>query len=275
MRPGATITRSVTVNGLVRTYRVHVPRTYTGRQRVPMILAFHGHAERGATFERYTGLSALPAVVVYPDGLRGTDHRFSWQGAPYSSPRADDVAFTRAILRAMAATACVDRARTYAVGRSNGGGMVALLACRMPAGFAGFATVSAAVYSRSATGCGHGPPISLIDFHGTADRVIGYDGGTRYGERYLSSSAWLQRWVDRAGCVDAPVILPVNQVVDTVTWPLCRGTGHPVVHYRIRGGSHRWPGSTGNRAAGSISDTISATELIWQFFRTAPRLGSS
>ncbi|WAC55935.1 alpha/beta hydrolase family esterase [Gordonia sp. SL306] len=275
LRAGDTITRSVTVRGVHRTYRIHVPADHTGRQRLPLVLAFHGRAERGATFERYTGLSSLPAITVYPDGLRGTDNRTAWQGAPYSSPRADDIAFTRAILGAVRTSACVDRNRTYAVGRSNGGGLVAMLACRMPREFTGFATISAAIYTRTLQGCSHGPPISLVDFHGTADGVIHYGGGTRFHARYLSTPAWLRTWSTRAGCADTTVTIPLNSVVDRVSWPFCAQSGHAIVHYRIRGGTHRWPGSMGNRVLGSSADTVSATQLLWQFFMTHPRYGSS
>ncbi|MBD1318199.1 polyhydroxybutyrate depolymerase [Gordonia hankookensis] len=275
LRAGDTITRSVTVGGVHRTYRIHVPADHTGGQRLPLVLAFHGRAERGVTFERYTGLSSLPAIIVYPDGLRGTDDRTAWQGAPYSSPRADDIAFTRAILGAMRTSACVDRNRTYAVGRSNGGGLVAMLACRMPREFTGFATISAAIYTRTVQGCSHGPPISLVDFHGTADGVIHYGGGTRFHARYLSTPAWLRTWSTRAGCPDTTMTIPLNSVVDRVSWPFCALSGHAIVHYRIRGGTHRWPGSMGNGVLGSAADTVSATQLLWQFFMTHPLYGSS
>lgn len=266
---GTTLTRSVDVRGVERTYRMHIPTTYTGRERVPLVLAYHGRAERGTTFASYTGLSSLPAIVVYPDGLRGPDNAFAWQGAPYSSPRADDIAFTRAILRSVRTSACVDRNRTYAVGRSNGAGLVAMLACRMPSEFSAYATISAAVYTESLSGCG-ARSVSLVDFHGTADGVIHYDGGVRFGAPYLSSAQWLRTWTSRAGCGDVPVTVPVNSVVDRVSWPVCASAGRQIVHYRIRGGTHRWPGSAGNPAEGGASDTISATRLLWQFFASSP-----
>lgn len=257
------------VDGVSRTYRVHVPSGYTGLSSYPLIVAYHGHAERSTSFETYTRLSSLPAIVVYPDGLRGTDNKVSWQGAPYSSPRSDDIAFTRAILREVRASTCVDSHRIYAVGRSNGGGMVSVLACRTPGEFAAFGIVSGAFYQQTMSGCGAAPAASIIDFHGTADGVIHYDGGVRFGERYWSVPDWLHMWAAKAGCGTTPVTVPVNVFVDRLDWPWCSGLrGGEITHYRIRGGTHRWPGSTGNRAAGQVSDSISATSLIWQFFQT-------
>ncbi|WP_237421467.1 PHB depolymerase family esterase [Gordonia sp. SID5947] len=275
LRAGDTLTRSVAVGGVRRTYRIHVPTTYTGRQPMPLVIAFHGRAERAATFERYTGLSTLPALLVYPEGLPGTDNRTAWEGAPYASPRADDIAFTRAILRTLRTGTCIDRSRSYAVGRSNGGGLVAMLACQMPREFTAFATISAAIYSRTVQGCGHAPPVSLVDFHGTADGVIHYGGGVRFRAHYLSTPAWLRTWTARARCLDTALTIPMNSVVDRVSWPYCAPTGHAIVHYRIRGGTHRWPGPMGSSALGSVGGTVSATQLIWQFFVTHPLLGSS
>lgn len=266
LRPGTSV-RTATIAGVPRTYRVSVPAGYTGRQAVPLILAFHGHAERATSLARYTGLSALPAIVVYPEGLRGPDGLLSFQGAPYSSPRADDVAFTAAILRDMRSSGCVDRARTYAVGRSNGGGFAGMLACRMPGTFAAVGVVDPALYARAPNRCAGAPATSVIAFHGTADRVIRYGGGSRQGQRYLPVRSWLDSWARTNGCVPVPITLPVNRVVDRVGWLPCRELSE-VTHYRIRGGGHVWPGAAGRR--GGVSDSISATALMWQFFQRHP-----
>lgn len=254
--PGRTEFRTVRVDNRNRTFRVHFPSGYSGRARTPLILAFHGHAERSAAFERYSGLSRLPAIVVYPDGSRGTDGGSAWQGAPYSS-KADDVAFTRAILATMHRTACVDGSRVYAVGRSNGAALVEILSCRMPGSFAAFATVSAAVYQRALNGCRSRTPVSLIDFHGTDDPVINYRGGVKHGERYLSSAQWIGRWAARDRCA-GPVSMRLSPTVERTSRPIC-ANGTRVVHYRIAGGTHRWPAS------------VAPATRIWEFFATARR----
>ncbi|WP_244332150.1 alpha/beta hydrolase family esterase [Gordonia polyisoprenivorans] len=267
----ANTVRTTDVGGVTRTYRVHLPARYTGHTPMPLILAFPGHTEAPTTFERYTGLSALPAVVVCPDGLRGTDGALSWQGAPYSSPRADDIAFTAAILREVRATTCVDRSRTYAVGRSNGGGLVSMLACRMPGQFAAYAIVNGAIYDQSLRGCSASKaPASIIDFHGTADATIHYGGGTRLGGHYAPIFDVVRSWAARNGCIPTPLEIPVYSAVTQFLWPLCRSVGSEISHYRITGGAHVWPGSSAHRGRTGVSDSISATALIWQFFNRHP-----
>ncbi|GAC69446.1 hypothetical protein GS4_25_00160 [Gordonia soli NBRC 108243] len=268
---GTTSVHRTEVNGVERTYRVHVPADFTGRSRYPLILAYHGRAEKSTTFERYTRLSALPAIVVFPAGLPGTDGQIAWQGAPYSSPQADDIAFTRTILREVRTMTCVDRTRTFAVGRSNGGGFVGLLACQMTSDFAAYAAISGAFYAGHGAGCATSPPVSVLEFHGTADPIIKYKGGVRFGGRYAAVQGWLDGWIRKAGCVRTPISTRITADVDRLDWPVCGAAGHQVTHYRINGGGHRWPGSTGNPGAGKRSDTISASSLVWQFFSAHPK----
>ncbi len=267
---GSNIARSTVINGQTRTYRIHVPAGYNSHAAVPLILAFHGRNEKSTSFETYSKLSTLPAAVVYADGLPGRGGQRSWQSAPYANPKADDVEFTRAILRDSYRTLCVDTNRTFAVGRSNGGGLIALLACRIPNKFAAFAAVSGAFYPESTRSCVKSPGVSVLEFHGTADPVIHYNGGRRFDEVLPSVPSWLSTWTRKADCLDAPIEVPVNQFVTRVDWPFCSPVGTEIVHYRITGGTHRWPGSAGGRHGG-VSDSIDATGLIWDFFRWHPR----
>lgn len=271
-----TTVHTTTVGATPRTYRLHVPTGYTGQSAYPLILAFHGHTEKSADFESDTGLSRLPAIVVYPDGSNGTDGRTSWQGAPYASPQAHDIDFTATILREVRTTMCVDRNRTFAVGRSNGGGLVSMLSCRLPGEFAAYAIVSGAFYDQTWSACPGGRggtgagPLSVIDFHGTADSVIAYHGGTRFGEHYTPVPDALAAWARRNGCAPVTMPTPVNSVTTRVEYPLCTAIGHEVVHFRVDGGGHVWPGGS-LRASGGPSAKLPATQLIWQFFGRHPR----
>jgi polyhydroxybutyrate depolymerase len=65
-----------------------------------LIIAFHGRGNTGAGTEEFSGLSTLPAVVAYPNGVIGTGDgdRQAWEGAPYAAAGVDDVAFTGDLL---------------------------------------------------------------------------------------------------------------------------------------------------------------------------------
>ncbi|GED98524.1 polyhydroxybutyrate depolymerase [Gordonia crocea] len=257
------VARTVTVNGVERHFRVHLPAGYSKNRATPLILAFHGRGERAAMFERYTQISRLPAIAVYPEGLRSPEGPRSWQSAPYANAKADDVAFTRAILRIVRAQACVDNSRVFAVGRSNGGGLANLLACRLPGQFAAVAMVSAAFYPQGQRGCEHAPPVSRIEFHGTADPIVPYDGTRKFGYPLPAIPQEVGGWVRQAGC-QPPVQRRIAAETVRTDWYLCRPLGIMISHVRIDGGTHRWPGSTD--AGWRPSNRINAAALIWQFF---------
>ncbi|MFF0220051.1 alpha/beta hydrolase family esterase [Streptomyces vinaceus] len=197
--PGRTAPQTLTSGGRRREYLLHVPAGYRPDRPSPVVLAFHGAGQSAELMESYSALSTLDALVLYPQGTTGTNGSASWEGAPYSSG-ADDVRFVGDLLERTRAWYCVDSKRVYATGKSNGGGFTALLACRMPNRIAAFAPVAGAYYPQTAKDCGSAPAAPVLSFHGTADTVIKYDGGTGHGTTYPSVPAWLAGWAEKDGC---------------------------------------------------------------------------
>ncbi|MFT3900407.1 MAG: PHB depolymerase family esterase [Gordonia sp. (in: high G+C Gram-positive bacteria)] len=263
LKAKASVRRTVNINGVERVYHVQIPGDYDRATRTPLILAFHGHGEMAKWFKHYTQLSRLPAITVFPEGLRGTDGESAWQGAPYAPPQADDVAFTRAVLDKLTTEACVDSKRIYAVGRSNGAGLVNMLACQLPGRFASVAMVSGAFYPEADVGCEHAPWVSRIEFHGTADWTVPYDGEMKNGSVLPPIPLWLEGQARKAACAP-PVQRGIAPNTLRIDWA-CQPAGAMLSHIRIDGGTHRWPGST--EAMWRPSNHINAAALIWQFFQ--------
>ena len=165
-----------------RSYRINIPRDYDVSTPLPLVLGFHGNGSDGAEFQNYTGLPTLPALTVFPDGDLN-DGKRSWQGAPYASG-ADDVAFVSDLLDSIESEHCVDLNRVYATGKSNGGGMVSVLACNLRDRFSAFAPVAGAYYPQSTEGCDYSTPTPMLAIHGTGDATMHYEGGHRQGEDY-------------------------------------------------------------------------------------------
>ncbi|MET8957040.1 alpha/beta hydrolase family esterase [Streptomyces sp. NPDC004393] len=255
--------QTLTSGGQQRSYLVHVPADYQDAEHTPLILAFHGAGESDAQIESYSNLSTLDAIVLYPEGTTGTNGDASWEGAPYSSG-ADDVRFTQDLLDRTQAQFCVAPDRVYATGKSNGGGFTALLACQLPRRIAAFAPVAGAYYPQTMRGCRHSPPVPMLEFHGTGDPVIHYDGGTSHGENYPSIPRWLNTWITKDRCT-AHSRHAIGSDVVKFDWSRCaRGT--EVTHYRIIGGGHTWPGAVKPSGPGATTRTISATAIMWEFF---------
>jgi polyhydroxybutyrate depolymerase len=261
----ASVPQSVNVGGITRKFTVRLPAGYTQGRPSPLIIAYHGRGEAAMFFERYTQLSRLPAILVYPEAMHSSSGPRSWQGAPYSDPKADDIGFTREIIRTVRANACVDNGRVFAVGRSNGGGLANLLACRLPGQFAAIAMVSGAFYPQANQGCAQARPVSRIEFHGTADRIVPYWGLQKFGSVLPPIPDEVGDWARRAGCAP-PIESRIANATARIDWLACQ-PGVMVSHVRIEGGTHLWPGS--GTTPLRPSNHVNAAALIWQFFQLA------
>ncbi len=62
------------IDGLTRTYVVHLPVAYTPGRVYPLVLAFHGRGATASWMARLTHLNSVADehhfIVVYPDGYK-------------------------------------------------------------------------------------------------------------------------------------------------------------------------------------------------------------
>jgi polyhydroxybutyrate depolymerase len=116
------------VNGLDRTYIVHIPKGYDPAKPEPVVLALHGAAMTASMMIPFTGLNetsdANNFMVVYPNGT-GLGPLQTWNagglGPMMNRGKPDDVAFIGKLLDDLASRTNVDTKRVYACGMSNGG----------------------------------------------------------------------------------------------------------------------------------------------------------
>ena len=175
--------RIIQSSNRTRTYTIHTPSTYTPTTQYPLIIGYHGSSSIGLFFSADTHLSSpeytANKIMVYPDGIGG-----AWAGANYSSTTVDeDLQFTWDMLADIRANYCIDSARIYATGISNGGGFVGTLACNGTVGgeFAALAPIAGAFYTDNRgpdDGCEPArSPMPIMEFHGGADADVFYNGG--------------------------------------------------------------------------------------------------
>lgn len=255
---------AIRVGDVQRSYLVHVAAHPSG-ERLPIVLAFHGRGESPELLDRYSGLDRLHAVMVYPRGEPGEGGKLSWSGTPTAAPDVDDVQFARAIVAGLRGWSCVDPARVYATGKSDGGGFAAQLACRAADLVRAVAPVAGAYYP-NAGGCAPTRPVDVLEFHGTDDHVVPYLGSEDRG--LPDVHAWLTAWAHRDDCTGEQ---PSQRVADDVTlsvWSGCAGDAR-VAGYRILGGGHTWPGALARSGPGVTTEAIDATALIARFFDIA------
>jgi polyhydroxybutyrate depolymerase len=287
-RPGpapGTVERTVTVGGVARTYRVHVPAGLAGP--APLVVVLHGGGGNGAQVEQQTGFTATAGregfVVAYPDGS-GRTRLLTWNAGTccgYARDRrVDDVSFIRAMLDALAVEFRVDPARVYVTGFSNGAMMAYRLGCELTDRIAAIAPVSGALNTEP---CTPSRPLSVLHLHGGADQHVPVAGGPPLRDvpgtppwQNASLAYAKDFWVRHDACPATGAETRQGSVRTTIHAPCAGGT--EVVQVVVDGGGHAWPGGTHVRAAADEPPPApDANAVIWAFFArhalTAPATG--
>jgi polyhydroxybutyrate depolymerase len=283
--PGALRVEGTMVHeGLVRSYRLRIPKGEAQTDHPPLVLALHGG---GGNKERMCDLTGGLAdlvdregfLLLCPQGVEG--HWNDGRGLDrYRAQREaiDDVGFLRALARELSRQYEVAEGRVYVTGASNGGMMTYRLACEAPELFAAAASIIANLPKQLR--CQPSEPISMLIMNGTEDPLMPYDGGqVRFLWQELgavhSTMETAARWAETNGCQPDPteVELPEEDPEDGTLVQLTAYSGcdrgSEVVVYTIVGGGHTWPG--GNQYAfpsliGPVSREGHMGEIVWDFF---------
>jgi polyhydroxybutyrate depolymerase len=238
---------------------VHVPARLRAGRRVPLVLGLHGAGQDGRGFEGESNFTQVADehgfVVAYPQSWRP---RGFWEYPEPDGPRSG-LRLLRATLTAVARAACIDRGRVLVTGISSGGRMTYAAGCELADVILAIAPVSGG--TRRLPPCHPARPISVLDTHGTADRIVSYRGRDGRDGRVEDV---MEAWAHREGCRARPRARRVDPYVTRLDWPGCRG-GVRVAHLRIEGGGHAWPPLGGPPGIG-----IDGAEEIWRFFAALP-----
>jgi polyhydroxybutyrate depolymerase len=265
-------TNAIEVDGRTRSYFVHLPPTYDGKARLPLVLVLHGGTQSAAGAERMSGMSdeadKQNFVAAYPSGTGRFKDVPTWNSGNccgYAMQNhVDDVAFLRALIDKLEHDYSVDPKRVFVTGISNGAMMAYRAACELADKVAAIAPVEGA----QNVPCKPTSPVSLIVFHGTADRLVPFEGGTtpfQVGPKRSDASVAdaIAFWVKTDGCSALPKHSEANEAhIDTYSG--CKNNS-AVVLYAIQGGRHMWPGA---RMSGN---NVAATEIMWKFFAQHPK----
>ena len=234
-------------DGVERSYLVDVPTEAAGSP-MPLIVALHGHGSSAAELEAKTHLGAVGAedgyLVVTPDALN-RPARWNFDRRP-DGP--DDFGFIDALVTRLEHQVCIDPARVFVAGSSNGAAFAGLLTCTPPYRFAAVAMVIATVPT---TGCRADATPSVLTIRGTEDAHVPFDG----------TPAAIAQDAERHGCDPEPAIDHPAPDVQRTRYDGCRNGG-AVVLDAVIGGTHAWPAPGPDDATGHYR----ATDQVLAFF---------
>ncbi|MHC4663631.1 MAG: CE1 family esterase [Planctomycetota bacterium] len=283
---------AITYGGLTRTFKYHVPASWTYGNEQALVFALHGG---GGTSEKMISVTlggfdvlseADGFIVVYPDAYE--NHWNDGRGLErYASMlyNVDDVGFILSLIEYFENGANIDRARVYSTGISNGSFMSHRLAMEASGSFAAIAPVVGQM-TENLSVLTPAAPVPACIFVGLDDPLIPAAGGeitilgaTGYGI-VVSATATVNFWVTHNGCETTPTatLLPDIDPNDGTTVRKYvyanTGSGAEVVYYEIEHGGHTWPNGDaylGEWLVGKVCRDIDGNTVIWNFFKTHSR----
>lgn len=271
-------TLTLRVGTLDRTMIVHVPPKYDPKLGASLVFNFHGFTMNGSQERDMSRMNATSDahgfVVVYPDGTGASWNAGDCCGSAVSG-NVDDIGMVRAAIAKISADWCVDPKRIYATGFSNGGFFSHRLACEMSDTIAAIAPVSG-VMGKDPAGCKPSRPISVLEFHGTSDIVVPFNGGVPISPidfggpiTFRGVTETVDFWRTQNDCLGGKKVYATGDA--TCTRYNCKA-GTNVEFCIIDGGGHTWPGGPASAIspAGKTSMDIDASEQIADFFEAHP-----
>lgn len=276
----AASTYEIDVNGVKRSYILHLPPNFKKDKSLPLVIAFHGGGGNAANMVNMSGFSEKADkenfIVAYPNGSGRMGNillTFNAGGccAYAMREKVDDVAFISKLIDTLVAEYGVDKKRVYLTGFSNGAMISGYLAAKLSDKIAAAAPVSGSIFASSPKPNGK---VAILLINGTDDTAVPYDGGMsdrakispNQSEPYSSVKDGAKYWAKNSGCSDTPE-KTVKGNVTTEKFTGCAAQADVEV-ISIKGGLHAWPGGKkGREAADEPSKDLNATDVIWDFFK--------
>lgn len=294
--PAGLTDQQITVNGVLRQYRVHVPATLTGAPKA-VVLVLHGGGGEGLNVAN-TGQHPLSVfrtvadregfVVVYPGGLpaRDLEGNPAWVDCRADnsvSSGADDVGFLAALTERVRKEYGLTTSQMFMAGGSNGAQMTHAFAFHHAEMLGAVATSAGSLPETPLPGpCTTGPsrPLPIAILHGTADTQMPWAGGcvANVGGacsrgRVISAEATRDRWLAVNGLAGVTPTTAVVEVAAGDGGPANRwdyAGANPVQWWRLDGAGHTVSSRTvlvpTNTLTGAQNRDVEFAEVAWSFF---------
>ena len=188
-----------------------IPQTSDTTAAGSLIVLLHGYGSNSREVDLYFLFSQWVDkgnfALLLPDGTTNEIDDQFWNGTheccDLFGAEPDDVGYITSLVEE--AREHVEFEHVFAVGHSNGGFMSYRLACEDLPGLIGIVTLAGGAHS-TAEECRVPDPLSVLQIHGTEDRLVLYETGRLPthpdSERRPVPGAWdsVSRWAERAQC---------------------------------------------------------------------------
>ena len=264
----------ININGQTREYYLYLPGSLSSD--APLIFALHGYSGSAVSMMNYTGFNQIAEnngfVVCYPQGLTDQWGNSFWNVGYdfHQNQTVDDVEFLTVLAQYLQNEYNLNDQNIFCTGMSNGGDMCYLLACQAPGVFKAIAPVAGCMMEWIYSSFNPSNPVPVLEIHGTDDNITYWNGDMNntqgYGA-YLPVLTTFNFWIQLNECTQSvidtfPDLNPSDGSI-VISEKFTDGIDNNEVWlYKVDGGGHDWPGSSGNM-------DINASEEIWNFFYQA------
>ncbi len=258
LQPGQrllTINQMIDGETVARSVHIVAPDIIDRERNYPVLFAFHGAGGDGGQFLNNPLLNNLISadefIGIYPNG-----HNTFWNLGSENTT-ADDVAFVDMIVAKLENYEGLDLSKMYALGFSNGAGMVNLLGKRT----SHFKAI-APLFSQQIISIGDltpQTPLSVFQLGGELDELIPLNGGTSPVGEFMSEEASALDWVNRFDCETEPV-------EETLNWGGTTINSYQYLVCNNRNVVHRLVALNTGHGLQDVANII-AYEEVWNFFK--------
>ncbi len=247
--------------GIVRTYRLHIPDELP--ENAPLVIVLHGYGNPrpgvlNETADRHR------FAVCYPQGEKDNRGKACWNvGYPFQQDMTvDDVEFLSQLVHHLQLKHGFSKRNVFCVGMSNGGEMCYQLAAQRPGLFAAVAPISGLMLNWLYLSDRSTVPVPLFEIHGTEDKTSVWEGDPHnsggWGE-YLPVPLAVHHCVARNRCT--------TMHADTVVG---KAPNHrQIVRHRFSGGlngSEVWLHEVVGAGHSWFWEDMDTGEELWSFF---------
>ncbi len=249
-----TINQVINGENVGRSFHIMAPSRIDENVNYPVVFAFHGKGGQGRNFvsSMIPFVDAGRFIAVLPNGI---DRGWNLGTSP---ARPDDLAFVDSLIEYLRQFRGINRERMYALGFSNGAGLVHLIAANRQHFRAHAAMATALIEGNEPDAYVH--RASFLSVHGMDDPVCPYEGGPgRVRLNFLAAEASAQLWARQLGCPLEPSESGETEEGNRrFLWSPC-DEGHRVLHYGVAGSAHSIPRSTEGGLYSLIVDFFEAS----------------
>ncbi|ARV05573.1 hypothetical protein BTO04_02160 [Polaribacter sp. SA4-10] len=257
-----TINQTIDGNSVPRLVYIKTPQNLNSSLSYPIVFFFHGAEGSGQDFLQNNNIIELinseEFIGVFPNGHSNNGSNGGFWNLGSEPTNADDVEFVDLIIDQLVTSPLIDTSKAYAIGFSNGSGMVNLLG-KSTSHF----NAIAPLFSQQILSTGDLTPtkaMSVFQVNGEVDGIIPLNGGVSSVGTFMSAQNSALNWANHFNCNSTAIQEDLNwgnTVLNSFTFSNC-DDNHEIKYLIAL--------NTGHGFTDEQTESV-AYNQIWEFFK--------